>query len=70
MTHPNGILVRVTRVELGKIVAASREMIARVLALLEEQGVICVEGKSVVVLQQEAGAARTVALSQRASRCG
>lgn len=56
MTHPKGILIRVTRVELAKIVAASRETIGRVLALLEEQGVICVDGKAVVVLQQEAGA--------------
>ena len=50
---PNGTLIRVSRVELAKIVAASREMIARVLALLEEQGLISVDGKSVVVLRQE-----------------
>ena len=56
MTHPKGILIRVSRVELAKIVAASREMIARVLALLEEQGVICLDGKAVVVLHQEVGA--------------
>ncbi len=57
ITHPKGMLVRVSRVELGKIVAASREMIARVLARLEKQGLICFDGKSVVVLRQETGAA-------------
>jgi CRP/FNR family transcriptional regulator, cyclic AMP receptor protein len=49
MTHPDGMLVRVTRLELGDIVGASREMVGRVLNLLEEQGLISVDGKSVVV---------------------
>ena len=59
MTHPNGMLVRVTRLELGDIVGASREMVGRVLVVLEEQGLISVDGKSVVVLgKREPVAAR------------
>jgi CRP/FNR family cyclic AMP-dependent transcriptional regulator len=50
MTHPDGMLVRITRLELGDIVGASREMVGRVLVVLEEQGLIRVDGKSVVVL--------------------
>ncbi len=50
MTHPDGMLVRITRLELGDIVGASREMVGRVLVVLEEQGLISVDGKSVVVL--------------------
>ncbi len=50
MTHPDGMLIRVTRLELGDIVGASREMVGRVLVVLEEQGLISVDGKSVVVL--------------------
>jgi CRP/FNR family cyclic AMP-dependent transcriptional regulator len=50
MTHPDGMLIRITRLELGDIVGASREMVGRVLVILEEQGLISVDGKSVVVL--------------------
>lgn len=50
ITHPDGMLVRITRLELGDIVGASREMVGRVLVVLEEQGLISVDGKSVVVL--------------------
>jgi len=59
MTHPDGMLIRVTRLELGDIVGASREMVGRVLVVLEEQGLISVDGKSVVVLgKREASAPR------------
>ena len=71
MTHPDGMLVRVTRLELGDIVGASREMVGRVLNLLEEQGLISVDGKSVVVYgKREPSAVRhfQAALSAPASR--
>ena len=71
MTHPDGMLVRVTRLELGDIVGASREMVGRVLNLLEEQGLISVDGKSVVVYgTREPSAVRHLqaALSAPASR--
>jgi len=49
MTHPDGMLVRVTRQELGRIVGCSREMVGRVLKDLEEDHLISVSGKSIVV---------------------
>ncbi|MEY6433385.1 cAMP-activated global transcriptional regulator CRP [Thioalkalicoccus limnaeus] len=49
MTHPDGMQIRVTRQELGRIVGCSREMAGRVLKALEEQGLIDVKGKTIVV---------------------
>lgn len=71
MTHPDGMLVRVTRLELGDIVGASREMVGRVLVVLEEQGLISVDGKSVVVLGKRepmAARMRAPALAAAATR--
>jgi CRP/FNR family cyclic AMP-dependent transcriptional regulator len=41
--------IRITRQELGRIVGCSREMAGRVLKTLEEQGLISVKGKTIVV---------------------
>jgi len=49
ITHPDGMLIRVTREELGRLVNCSREMAGRVLHDLEQQGLIEVDGKSIVV---------------------
>ena len=49
MTHPDGMQIRVTRQELGRIVGCSREMAGRVLKALEEQGLVSVSGKTIVV---------------------
>ena len=49
MTHPDGMQIKVTRQELGKIVGCSREMAGRVLKSLEEQGLVAVAGKTMVV---------------------
>jgi CRP/FNR family transcriptional regulator, cyclic AMP receptor protein len=49
MTHPDGMQIRVTRQEIGRIVGCSREMAGRVLKALEEQGLISVAGKTIVV---------------------
>ena len=49
MTHPDGMLIRITRQELGRIVGCSREMVGRVLKDLEEEHLIAVTGKSIVV---------------------
>ncbi len=49
MTHPDGMQIRVTRQEIGRIVGCSREMAGRVLKNLEEQGLIHVKGKTIVV---------------------
>jgi CRP/FNR family cyclic AMP-dependent transcriptional regulator len=50
LTHPDGMQIRVTRQELGRIVGCSREMAGRVLKTLEEQKLIRVRGKTIVVL--------------------
>lgn len=50
MTHPDGTQLSVTRQELGRIVGCSREMAGRVLKSLEEQHLIAVRGKTIVVL--------------------
>ncbi len=50
MTHPDGTQIRISRQEISRIVGCSREMVGRVLKQLEEQGVISVSGKNIVVL--------------------
>ena len=49
MTHPDGMQIRITRQELGRIVGCSREMVGRVLKNLEEQHLLSVSGKTIVV---------------------
>jgi len=49
MTHPDGMQIKITRQELGRIVNCSREMAGRVSKDLEEQGLIEVHGKTTVV---------------------
>jgi len=54
MTHPDGMQIRVTRQELGKLVGCSREMVGRVLKMLEGDGYITVAVKTIVVLREPA----------------
>jgi len=49
MTHPDGMQIKITRQELGRLVNCSREMAGRVLKTLEEQEFISVHGKTIVV---------------------
>ncbi|MEH6548978.1 MAG: cAMP-activated global transcriptional regulator CRP [Pseudomonadales bacterium] len=49
MTHPDGMQIKITRQEIGRIVGCSREMVGRVLKNLEEQGLVNVKGKTMVV---------------------
>jgi CRP/FNR family cyclic AMP-dependent transcriptional regulator len=49
MTHPDGMQIKITRQEIGRIVGCSREMVGRVLKTLEEQGLVHVRGKTMVV---------------------
>ncbi len=49
MTHPDGMQIRITRQELGRIAGCSREMVGRVLKNLEEENLISVAGKTIVV---------------------
>ena len=49
MTHPDGMQIKITRQEIGRIVGCSREMVGRVLKNLEAQGLLSVKGKTMVV---------------------
>ncbi|PVZ67750.1 cAMP-activated global transcriptional regulator CRP [Pelagibaculum spongiae] len=49
MTHPEGMQIKVTRQELGRIVGCSREMVGRVIRELEDRGLITAKGKTMVV---------------------
>jgi len=49
MTHPDGMQIKITRQEIGRIVGCSREMVGRVLKALQEQNLIHVKGKTMVV---------------------
>ncbi len=49
MTHPDGMQIKITRQEIGRIVGCSREMVGRVLKNLEKQGLIEVAGKTMVI---------------------
>lgn len=50
MTHPDGMQIRITRQEIGRLVGCSREMAGRVLKNLEQERLITVKGKTIVVL--------------------
>jgi CRP/FNR family cyclic AMP-dependent transcriptional regulator len=50
MTHPDGMQIRITRQELGRIVGCSREMAGKVLKSLDDQGLIKAKGKTIVVM--------------------
>lgn len=50
MTHPDGMQIRITRQELGRIVGCSREMAGRVLKNLQQSGRLTAKGKTIVVL--------------------
>lgn len=56
ITHPEGMLVRITREELGRLVSCTREMTGKVLRNLEEQGLIQAHGKNIVVMGARAPA--------------
>lgn len=49
LTHPEGMQIKITRQEIGRIVGCSREMVGRVLKTLEDQGLVTVTGKTMVV---------------------
>ena len=50
ITHPDGMQIKITRQEIGRLVGCSREMVGRVLKTLEDQGLVQVKGKTMVVL--------------------
>ena len=50
ITHPDGMQIKITRQEIARIVSCSREMVGRVLKTLEDQGLVSVKGKIMVLL--------------------
>jgi len=52
LTHPEGMQIRVSRQEISRIVGCSREMAGRVLKNLQDQNLIRVSGKTIVVLSE------------------
>lgn len=49
MTHPDGMQIKITRQEIGRIVGCSREMVGRVLKNLEDEGLVEVKGQTMVI---------------------
>lgn len=49
ITHPDGMQIKITRQELGKIAGCSREMAGRVLKSLVDQKLIDAKGKTMVI---------------------
>tara|TARA_B100001059_G_C17759325_1_gene541842 strand:- start:326 stop:961 length:636 start_codon:yes stop_codon:yes gene_type:complete len=49
MTHPDGMQIKITRQEIGRIVGCSREMVGRALKDLEQRGLVSIAGKTMVV---------------------
>ena len=49
MTHPDGMQIKITHQEIGRIVGCSREMVGRMLKDLEERELVSVAGKTMVV---------------------
>ncbi len=52
LTHPDGMQIRITRQEIGRMVGCSREMAGRVLKYLEAEKRIEAKGKTIVVYGQ------------------
>jgi CRP/FNR family cyclic AMP-dependent transcriptional regulator len=65
MTHPDGMQIRISRQEIGRIVGCSREMAGRVLKALEEQGLITASGKTIVVFGARPDSDNTIPLSRQ-----
>jgi CRP/FNR family transcriptional regulator, cyclic AMP receptor protein len=49
MTHPSGVQIRISRQDLGRMAGCSREMAGRVLKSAKKQGLIDVDGKTILV---------------------
>jgi len=49
MTHPDGMQIKITRQDIGRMVGCSREMAGRVLKSMVEDGLIDAAGKTIVI---------------------
>lgn len=48
-SHPDGVLIKVTRQEIGNMLGCSRETIGRVIKMLEDRKLLSTRGKSIVI---------------------
>lgn len=55
MSHPRGTQIRVSRIELSRMVGCSREVAGRALKRLQEQGLLVAAGKTVIIFGVKAG---------------
>lgn len=55
MSHPRGTQIKVSRIELSRMVGCSREVAGRALKRLQEQGLLVAAGKTVIVFGVKAG---------------
>lgn len=53
ISHPRGIVVRISRQELARNVGCSREMAGRVLKKLGEDGVVSTQGRNILILKSK-----------------
>ena len=49
--HPNGTRLTVSRQELSRLAGCSREMVSRVIRVLEERSIIAIQGRSLIVIE-------------------
>ncbi|MDR0780464.1 MAG: cAMP-activated global transcriptional regulator CRP [Pseudomonadales bacterium] len=59
VTHPKGVQIKITRQELGRIVNCSREAAGRVLKDLENQNLIEMNGRTILVYSPRSTSPRT-----------
>lgn len=57
LTHPEGMQIKISRQEISRIVGCSREMAGRVLKTLEQDGMISVSGKTILVYEPDKSSA-------------
>ena len=50
--HEHGTKITVTRQELSRLAGCSREMVSRVLRVLEERSIVAMEGRSLIVFER------------------
>ncbi|MBT6273339.1 MAG: cyclic nucleotide-binding domain-containing protein [Chromatiales bacterium] len=51
--RPDGVKISVTRHEIGRLAGCSREMVSRVIRVLDERRAIGLEGRSIVIFNQD-----------------
>jgi len=53
LTHPDGTQIKTTRQEIGRIANCSREMVGRVLKVMQEDGILYARGKTIVLYDKK-----------------